>query len=146
MVSIHDLYPTLAGIIGAEMPKDRPIDGLDQTAFFTGKTDKSARESVINFIGDEIVAVRWRNYRIYPRQFVSAAGNPSTLMGTGSYRVEGVGYPAIFDIERDPREEWNMGATRAWVAGIYMKVVGEYLATLKDHPNPPAFSMTEFKR
>ena len=64
MVSIHDLYPTLAGIIGAEMPKDRPIDGLDQTAFFTGKTDKSARESVINFIGDEIVAVLAQGYHV----------------------------------------------------------------------------------
>ena len=39
-----------------------------------------------------------------------------------------------------------MGATRGWVAGPYMKVVGEYLATLKDHPNPPAFSFTEFNK
>ena len=28
----------------------------------------------------------------------------------------------------------------------FFKVVGAYLATLKDHPNPPAFSMTEFER
>ncbi len=35
MVSIHDFAPTLAGIIGAKMPTDRPIDGVDQSAFFT---------------------------------------------------------------------------------------------------------------
>ena len=145
MVSVHDFFPTLATIIGAEVPKDRPIDGRDQSAFFTGQTDKSARESVITFLGDEIAAVRWRNYRFYPKQVVASAGNPS-MLGLDAHRVEGMGYPAVFDIERDPREEWNLAGVRAWTIGEYLKVVGAYLATLKDHPNPPAFSMTEFKR
>ena len=30
--------------------------------------------------------------------------------------------------------------------GEYLKIVGQYQATLKDYPNPPAFSMTEFKK
>ena len=30
------------------------IGGRDQSAFFTGQTDKSARESVITFLGDEL--------------------------------------------------------------------------------------------
>ena len=145
MVSIHDFFPTLANIIGAEVPKDRPIDGRDQTAFFTGKTDKSARDSVITFLGNEIAAVRWRNYRFYPKQVVASAGNPS-MLGLSAYRAEGMGYPAVFDIERDPREEWNLAGVRAWTIGEYLKIVGEYLATLKAHPNPPAFSMTEFKK
>lgn len=145
MVSIHDFFPTLANIIGAKMPKDRPIDGQDQTAFFTGLTDKSARESLITFIGDEIVAVRWRNYRIYPKEFVPSAGNPSKA-GVASYRMELAMGPALFDIERDPREEWNLIGVRAWVLREYMKVVGQYQESLKKYPNPPAISMTEFKR
>ncbi len=145
IVSIHDFFPTLAGMIGAEVPKDRPIDGRDQTAFFTGQTDKSARDSVINFIGDEIAAVRWRSYRIYPKSVVASAGNP-TMLGLSAYRVEGMGFPAIFDIERDPREQWNLTPVRAWIVGEYMKIVGQYQATLKDHPNPPAFSLTDFKK
>ena len=32
MVSIHDFAPTLASLIGAKMPADRPIDGVDQSA------------------------------------------------------------------------------------------------------------------
>lgn len=31
MVSIHDMLPTLATIIGAEIPSDRAIDGIDQS-------------------------------------------------------------------------------------------------------------------
>lgn len=145
MVSIHDFFPTMAKIIGAEMPTDRPIDGVDQTAFFTGKTDNSARESVINFIGTEIAAVRWRNYRIYPKTVIPTTGNPS-MLGLSAHRVEGMGFPTIFDIERDQREVWNLTPVRAWVVNDYLKVVLSYQATLKDHPNPPAFSLTEFKQ
>ncbi|NDH15359.1 MAG: DUF992 domain-containing protein, partial [Actinobacteria bacterium] len=32
----------------------------------------------------------------------------------------------------------------AWVLGPYMKIVGDYVASLHDHPNPPTFSMTSF--
>ena len=82
MVSIHDFAPTLASIIGAKMSTDRPIDGVDQSAFFTGKQQKSNRESLLSFIADDIVAVRWRAYRIYPKSFVPSAG--------GSYPTYGV--------------------------------------------------------
>jgi arylsulfatase len=34
----------------------------------------------------------------------------------------------------------------AWVLGEYMRIVGEYQASLKKYPNPPGFSMTKFKK
>jgi len=37
IVSIHDLYPTLAKIAGAKVPRDRPIDGVDQLPLLTGQ-------------------------------------------------------------------------------------------------------------
>ena len=67
MVSIHDFYTTLGNIIGAEIPTDRAVDGVDQTDFFLGKQPNSNRQSVMTFLGDEIVAVRWRHFRIYPK-------------------------------------------------------------------------------
>jgi arylsulfatase len=145
MVSIHDFLPTLANIIGAEVPNDRPIDGFDQSDFFLGKSDKSARESLITFIEGEIAAVRFREWRIYPQQFISSSGGTTTLMGLGAHRVGGSGFPAIFNIERDPREQWNVMAVEGWVLGEYLRLTGEYQATLKKYPNPPGFSMTKFK-
>ena len=44
MVHEVDLYPTLAKIGGVEIPTDRAIDGLDESAFLLGKQEKSARE------------------------------------------------------------------------------------------------------
>ena len=37
-----DTFTTLARFAGAEVPKDRPIDGVDQGDFFRGRTDRSA--------------------------------------------------------------------------------------------------------
>jgi arylsulfatase A-like enzyme len=143
MVSIHDFFPTLANFIGAKVPDDRPIDGVDQSAFFTGKQAKSNREGLITSIGTEVVAVRWRQYRIYPKEFVSSAGNPSMSGGAG-YREEMEGYPAIFNIERDPREQEDITTTSAWVIGYYMKIIGEYQKSLDKYPNPKAVNLTQF--
>jgi arylsulfatase A-like enzyme len=144
MVSIHVFFPTLAHIIGAPVPADRPIDGVDQSDFFLGKQAKSNRESLITFIGDEIAAVRWRQWRIYPKQFVSSAGNPS-MGGAAGYRMEGTGFPSIFNVELDPREEYNVTAWNGWVINYYTAIIGAYLKSLDKYPNPPAISLTDFK-
>jgi arylsulfatase A-like enzyme len=44
IVHIVDLFTTLAHVGGAEVPKDRPIDGVDQLDFFLGKQEASNRE------------------------------------------------------------------------------------------------------
>jgi arylsulfatase A-like enzyme len=145
MVSVHDFFPTLAGFIGAKVPTDRPIDGVDQGAFFTGKQDKSNRESLLTFIGEEVAAVRWRQYRIYPKEFVSTAGNPA-MYGLTGRRAEGNGFPAIFNIEADPREEVNVLGTSTWVLGPYLRLIGEYQKSLEKYPNPKAVDLTQFGR
>lgn len=143
MVAIHDFLPTFASLLGDELPTERPIDGRDQLDFFKGEQEKSAREDLISFIDGEIAAVRWRNWRIYPKQIIESSGNPSAL-GVLSQRAEGTGYPALFNIARDPRERCNVVGTDAWVLGAYMKIVGRYLESQKAHPNPAPFSMTKF--
>jgi arylsulfatase A-like enzyme len=145
MFSVHDWWPTLASIIGGQVPTDRPMDGVDQSAFILGKQAKSNRESLISFIGEDVAAVRWRNYRIYPKQFLPSSGNPAMYGLTGA-RQEGNGFPAIFNIEADPREEVNTLYNSAWVIGPYLKVVGEYMKTLEKYPNPKAVNMTQFSR
>ena len=39
-----DMFATLARFGGARVPTDRPFDSIDQSDFFLGKTEKSARE------------------------------------------------------------------------------------------------------
>ena len=54
------------------------------------------------------------------------------------------GFPAIFNIEADPREEVNIVGTSGWVIGPYLKAVGEYQKSLEKYPNPKAVRLTQF--
>jgi arylsulfatase len=143
MVSIHDFFPTLGSIIGAKIPDDRAIDGVDQTDFFLGKQDHSNRESLITFLGDEIVAVRWRHFRIYPKQFTETPGIPP-MTGIFGARMETNGFPIVINLFADHKEEFNIAADHAFVLGPYMKIIGAYKKSLVKDPSPPAFSLTDF--
>lgn len=144
MVSIHDFFTTLGSIIEADIPDDRAIDGVDQTDFFLGKQDHSNRESLLTFLGDEIVAVRWRHFRIYPKQFTATPGIPP-MTGIFGARMETNSYPIVINLFADHKEEHNILADHAFVLGPYLKIIGAYRKSLLKDPNPPAFSLTKFK-
>ncbi|OIQ27692.1 MAG: hypothetical protein BM564_11460 [Bacteroidetes bacterium MedPE-SWsnd-G2] len=144
MFSIHDFLPTFAGILGEKLPKDVYFDGVDQSDFLTGKQEKSNRDHLITFIGDRIGCVRWNQFRIYPMLVNRTGNNPSNggYLGTTE---ETMGFPQVFNIETDPKEQVDVlphGAS--WIMGPYMKIVAAYKATLKDYPNPPAPNLTKF--
>lgn len=144
MISVHDFLPTLAGFVGAKVPQDRPYDGFDQGDWLLGKQDKSNREHLITFMGDRVAAVRWRNFRIYPFEVHSSATNPVMGGYLGATR-ETAGFPRIYNIYSDPKEQTDIAVSgTAWVMAIYSKLIGQYKATLKDHPNPPAPNLTRF--
>ena len=67
------------------------------------------------------------------------------MNGLGGHRAELNGFPAIFNIELDPREEFSVLATSAWVIAPYLKLIGEYQKTLEKYPNPKAVNLTDFK-
>ena len=64
--------------------------------------------------------------------------------GTQANRIRRNGYPLMYNIEADPREQVDVGPYDSWVAGQYMRVIMEYRATLKNHPNPPAANMVDY--
>lgn len=51
MFSIMDFFPTFARLIGARLPEDRPIDGVDQLDLLLGKSASGNRESLLSFVG-----------------------------------------------------------------------------------------------
>jgi hypothetical protein len=59
------MFTTLAKLGGAEIPKDHPIDGVDQTDFFRGKQAASAREGFLVYIYSDLYAVNGRNWKYH---------------------------------------------------------------------------------
>ena len=105
MFSTMDFYPTLARAVGAEVPSDRPIDGIDQLDYLLGNQETSNREHLLTFTGDQLQAVRWRQFRYYLVDVQEVGiGTRQTGLG-GAYQL--LHYPLIYNIESDPREEYN---------------------------------------
>ena len=137
IVSMLDFYRTFADIAGAsdKVPTDRPIDSIDQTDFLMGK-ETSNRDFALYFHGDDLLAVKWRNFKIHLIVRPAAEG-PVKQAGQGvttSYSVK-VNYPWIFNVDDDPKEIWNINMSSAWIAAAAAKPLLAYKASLKKYPN-----------
>jgi arylsulfatase A-like enzyme len=145
MFSIMDFLPTFAHIVGGRMPADRPIDGVDQTDVLLGKSETGHRESLLSFIGGELVAARWKQWRIYFTDIHPTGDGPQRQPGIFSANAPMAGYPRAYNIEMDPHEDLVVAGMFSWISGPALKVVDDYLASVKKYPNPPAPNITQFR-
>ena len=145
MFSIMDFMPTLASILGGKMPTDRVIDGVDQSDVLFGKSAVGHRESLVTIIGPQLVAVRWKQWRIYFTDMHPTGIGPQRLIGTASASAQLAGYPKVYNIEMDPHEDLNIGGLFPFIASPALAVVRAYERSVKEHPVPPAPNVTVFR-
>jgi len=125
-----DLFSTLAQIAGGEVPDDRVIDSLDQTGFFMGETDESARESVVVYVGRELYGVKWRDWKMMVKEISTIAGDP----------VRSYGVPLFYNLLLDPKEEYPVlhAPPNFWVRYPAGQVLVDHGASLQlEPPIPP---------
>lgn len=144
MFSIMDFLPTLAHIVGGKMPTDRPIDGVDQTDVLLGTSTTGHRESLLSFIGGDLVAARWKQWRVYFTDIHPTGIGPQRQPGIFSSSAAMAGYPKIYNIEMDPHEDLIVAGLFGWAGEPALKAVEEYLGSVKKYPNPPAPNLTKF--
>ena len=134
IVHVTDLFTTLIEAAGAELPADRPIDGVNQLNWWTGQTSKSAREGFLFYIKTELRAVKWRHWKLH---FVFES-EPNT--GTNHLET-----PWLFNIKRDPKEETDVAMEDGWVRGPMRKMMMAFDKTLKANPPIAPGAPDEFK-
>lgn len=134
IIHVVDLLPTLAHIANIEIPKDRIIDGIDQSEFLLGKQEKSNREGFVYFIKTELRAAKWRDWKMH---FVWEV-EPNN----GANHLE---TPYLFNIIQDPKEESDVNSTQGWVRGPIRKMVLNFQNSLKEHPPIPPGAPDEFQ-
>ena len=144
MFSIMDFFPTFARIIGAKVPTDRPIDGVDQTDVLFGKSATGSRESLLTFIGADLVAARWKQWRMYFTDVHPIGIGPQRQPGMFSASAPMAGYPKVFNIEMDPHEDLQVAALFGWSLSGPLEAVAKYKESLKKYPNPPAPNITKY--
>ena len=129
IVHMTDVFPTLANFVGGEIPQDRILDGVDQSDFLVAKSKKSARDSMVIYIGNELFGVKWRNWKMLIKEIDSK-----------SYAVMNMAYPSIYNLLIDPKEEEpeKFYLDDTWVDTPLWKVVEDHLASIKKDPGAPS--------
>ena len=129
IVHITDMFPTLIRWAGADTPKDRVIDGLDQRAFLEGKQPKSAREGFPYWMGETLYGVKWQNFKVV---FV--------LQRTFTEPAQRLATPHIINLDVDPKERkpFNFPHIHSWVIAHAGEILKDYADSLQRESLIPA--------
>lgn len=106
-----DLLPTLAKLIGAKLPDDRIIDGLDIWPLISGQPGaKSPHEALYFYWGQELQAVRSGRWKLhFPHAYRSLEGEGGHG-GVPTKYVQRQIQLSLFDLESDVGETKNVAA------------------------------------
>jgi arylsulfatase len=123
-----DLFPTYARVSGGEVPKDRIIDGVDQLDFFTGKQEKSNRDGIMVYVGNELFGVKWRNWKMMAQHLDDGKGTGVRI------RYD---FPRFYNLYNDPKEMYPVTKAAAghfWVRWPMAEIIQEHLRSLAKEP------------
>lgn len=121
-----DLFTTLASLGGGAIPTDRPIDGVDQSAFLLGRSEKSAREGFPIWCSNRLQAVKWRNYKVHFYK-------QDTMRSPAEKRD----IPLLVNLFTNPQEDENELSLESWVIGPALKIVRAFEASAARYPLIP---------
>lgn len=128
IVHQFDLFTTLAKITGGKVPADRIIDGVDQSQFLLGQTEKSARESFVVYVGEQIFGVKWRNWKMLTKEFAD---------GKGTDKIVTYGVPRFINLYTDPQENYPItykSGQQMWVRFPMSEVLVAHAKSLQAEP------------
>ena len=128
IVQVSDLFTSIARFAGAtdNIPTDRIIDGVDQTALMLQGETHGRRDHVFIYSGNSLKAVVKEQYKL---------------------NVPGAGENAIaanfYDLFRDTREEYPLSTEiGAWAGAEFVRIIQRHKERMVKYPSePPAFGV-----
>lgn len=129
IVHITDMFTTLLAWTGAEIPKDRIIDGVDQRAFLEGRETTSAREGFPFWMGPTLYGAKWQNFKMV-----------LYLQSTFSDAALKLATPRIINLTVDPKERkpFDFPYLHSWTAVHFGKVLKDFEVSVRQEPLIPA--------
>jgi arylsulfatase len=122
IIHVSDLFTTFARVAGAtdQIPRDRVIDGVDQTPLLLEGEGNSRRDYVYVYEGPVLRSVVKQEFKMH----MPAPGMP------------GAAAP-VFNILRDPREEHAQVGYALWSGASFQDMVKRHQITIKQYPHLP---------
>ena len=119
-----DLLPTLAAMSKGKLSKNK-IDGVDISSLFKGDFTSDPRETILYYYGkNNLNGVRKGNWKlILPHTYKSYQNDIGNDRKNGKRKNVVITEPQLFDMTRDPGEQYNVIATYPEKEKELMKVV-----------------------
>ena len=120
IIHVTDLYTTFARLGQAKefIPRDRVIDGIDQTALLISGEHHGRRDYVYIYENELLRSVVKQEYKMHlPRPGMPGAGAP------------------VFNLYRDPREEEYFVGMPLWSGASFQDMIARHLMTIAKYPH-----------
>lgn len=119
-----DLLPTIAGLIGAEVPTDRVIDGKDILPLMTDHGERSPHEVMYCYFNGELRGVRDRRWKLHlPHHYPTLAGREGGTGGKKARMDRSQIGTALYDLKADRGETTDVSADHPEVVARLMQHV-----------------------
>src|SRR5262249_44020167 len=135
IVHLTDQFTTLLGWVGAPVPTDRVIDGVDQRAFFEAKQTESARLGFPFWNADVLYGVKWGNFKVTMMEQPYLT-SPAMTLPT----------PHITNLVVDPKERKALDYpyVHSWVATHAYDVLRTFKESVAKEPLIPLGAPLDF--
>ena len=120
-----DVLPTLAKVFGAELPKDRILDGRDLGPLLANPTAAPVRDTHLYFnAGQKLEAIRQGQWKLFLLDPTKRKGEPVRTAH------------ALYDLSKDLAELDNVAAQHADIVARLKKEAAERLAEIEANKRP----------
>jgi arylsulfatase A-like enzyme len=120
IVHVSDLFTTFANIAQASqyIPRDRVIDGLDQTALLLNGEHHGRRDYVYIYENETLRSIVKQEFKMH----VPGPGVPAAAAG-------------VYNVYRDPREMHPLIGLSLWSGASYQDMIKRHMMTIKKYPH-----------
>jgi arylsulfatase len=132
IMHVSDFYTTIARLGGAseEIPRDRVIDGVDQTSLLLNGDSHSRRDYVFLYNINALEAVIKEQYKL-------------AIPGG---KIENAIIADFYDLFRDTREEWPVSTeVGAWGGAKFVRMVMRHMKRKEKYPSEPPATGIPYK-
>jgi len=135
LFDLADLFTTSASLAGAkdQLPKDRFIDGVDQTSFLLADAGESNRRAVYYWLMSFPSALRIGEFKI---MYVSESDDQRDTYNSGGFSgvVQEYSFPRFYNLYMDPKETHSYFIRKLAYETVLRDAFKEHLATFVKYP------------